>query len=122
MNFILLKKKALAQGIGANTVTPTGNVGGSAGATTLTSCQIPSHGHNLTATQISNVVYRSSMCTMSGGNLGMCGGGGLRTSQAVTAANTGGGQSHSHNLSANFTGSANSVLQPGLVLNYIIKT
>jgi hypothetical protein len=36
--------------------------------------------------------------------------------------NTGGGQSHSHNLSANFTGTANSVLQPGLVLNYIIKT
>jgi hypothetical protein len=36
--------------------------------------------------------------------------------------NTGGGQSHSHNLSANFVGSANSVLQPYLVLIYIIKT
>ena len=35
---------------------------------------------------------------------------------------TGGGQSHDHTLSANFVGSANSVLQPGLVLNYIIKT
>ncbi len=35
---------------------------------------------------------------------------------------TGGGQSHNHNLSANFTGSANSVLQPYLVLIYIIKT
>ena len=35
---------------------------------------------------------------------------------------TGGGQSHDHTLSANFSGSANSVLQPGLVLNYIIKT
>ena len=36
--------------------------------------------------------------------------------------NTGGGSSHDHNLSANFTGSANSVLQPYLVLIYIIKT
>jgi len=36
--------------------------------------------------------------------------------------NTGGGQSHDHNLSANFSGSANSVLQPYLVLIYIIKT
>jgi hypothetical protein len=39
-----------------------------------------------------------------------------------TSGSTGGGQSHDHTLSANFTGSANSVLQPGLVLNYIIKT
>jgi len=36
--------------------------------------------------------------------------------------NTGGGQSHDHTLSANFVGSANSVLQPYLVLVYIIKT
>jgi len=42
-------------------------------------------------------------------------------SQMNTGA-TGGGQSHSHNLSANFVGSANSVLQPYLVLIYIIKT
>jgi len=41
---------------------------------------------------------------------------------SITTSNTGGGQSHSHNLSANFTGSANSVLQPFLVLIYIIKT
>ena len=36
--------------------------------------------------------------------------------------NTGGGSSHDHTLSANFSGSANSVLQPYLVLIYIIKT
>ena len=36
--------------------------------------------------------------------------------------NAGGGQSHDHTLSANFSGSANSVLQPYLVLIYIIKT
>ena len=39
-----------------------------------------------------------------------------------TTGNTGGGQSHDHTLSANFIGSANSVLSPYLVLIYIIKT
>jgi hypothetical protein len=48
--------------------------------------------------------------------LGGAGGGSSNT------ANTGGGQSHDHTLSANFSGSANSVLQPYLVLIYIIKT
>jgi len=47
-------------------------------------------------------------------------GGGTPTSYSTT--NTGGGQSHDHTLSANFSGSANSVLQPYLVLIYIIKT
>ena len=42
--------------------------------------------------------------------------------QTVNVSNTGGGQSHDHTLSANFSGSANSVLQPYLVLIYIIKT
>ena len=36
--------------------------------------------------------------------------------------NTGGGQSHDHNLSANFVGSSVSTLSPYLVLIYIIKT
>jgi hypothetical protein len=40
----------------------------------------------------------------------------------ASTSNTGGGQSHDHTLSANFVGSANSVLQPYLVLIYIIKT
>jgi microcystin-dependent protein len=96
--------KSLAQAIGANTVTPTGNIGGSTGSTTLTTQQIPSHNHS-----------------------GGAGGGASFDTTQTTAANmntgsTGGGQSHNHTLSANFTGSANSVLQPGLVLNYIIKT
>ena len=43
-------------------------------------------------------------------------------SPSVTTSGTGGGQGHDHNLSANFSGSANSVLQPYLVLIYIIKT
>ena len=40
----------------------------------------------------------------------------------MSTGSTGGGQSHDHTLSANFSGSANSVLQPYLVLIYIIKT
>jgi hypothetical protein len=41
---------------------------------------------------------------------------------AFSSGNTGGGQSHSHTLSANFVGSATSSLPPYLVLIYIIKT
>jgi hypothetical protein len=40
----------------------------------------------------------------------------------ISTANTGGGQSHDHTLSANFVGSSTSTLQPYLVLIYIIKT
>jgi hypothetical protein len=35
---------------------------------------------------------------------------------------TGGGGGHSHNMSANFTGDATSVIQPYLAVIYIIKT
>jgi microcystin-dependent protein len=105
--------KALAAAIGANTVTPTGNIAGSTGATTLTSAQIPSHSHTLAV----------------GAQAGEAQGTGRYQPQftqnvasTATTSNTGGGQSHDHTLSANFSGTANSVLQPGLVLNYIIKT
>ena len=104
--------KALAQAIGANTVTPTGNISGSTGATTLTTDQIASHSHNVP--------------TKTGGEfpgtVGLFNGGSQGTSTSIGTTNAGSGQSHDHTLSANFSGSANSVLQPGLVLNYIIKT
>jgi microcystin-dependent protein len=100
--------KALAQAIGANTVTPTGNIAGSTGATTLSTAQLASHAHSGAAMGMSaaTVTDINPVGTNAMGNTGTAGG----------------GQSHDHNLSANFTGSANSVLQPGLVLNYIIKT
>jgi microcystin-dependent protein len=98
--------KSLAQAIGANTVTPTGNIAGSTGATTLTTCQIPSHSHSTVGPGGGGQPGACSTSYSGGGNTG----------------SAGGGQSHDHTLSANFTGSANSVLQPGLVLNYIIKT
>jgi hypothetical protein len=57
----------------------------------------------------------------------MCDGGGfvfspMAMTGTVTTSNTGGGSSHTHNLSANYVGSSASILQPYLVLIYIIKT
>jgi microcystin-dependent protein len=97
--------KSLAQTGGANTVTPTGNISGSTGSTTLTTTQIPSHLH-------------------SGGAMGAISSGQCMSVPAsnMNTGSTGGGQSPDHTLSANFSGSANSVLQPYLVLIYIIKT
>jgi len=102
--------KSLAQAVGANTVTPTGNVGGNAASTTLATTQIPSHTH------VQNT-------TSSGPKQGM--GDGFppdATAGAMTTGATGGAQGHTHTISGTFTGSASSVLQPSLVLNYIIKT
>ena len=99
--------KTLAQGIGANTVTPTGNVGGNAASTTLATTQIPSHTHTMTGAGAVGGFFSDMMSQGPTGN---------------TTGATGGAQGHTHSLTATFTGSANSVLQPGLVLNYIIKT
>jgi len=105
--------KSLAQTGGANTVTPTGNIGGSVAATTLTSCQIPSHSHGLSRTTCPPLSCNATSRIPYGGT---------NNAPSFTTNNTGGGGSHTHNLSANFTGSASSVLQPYLVLIYIIKT
>ena len=99
--------KNLAQTGGANTVTGTGNVGGNSGNTTLSTAQIPSHTHQ---SRIPN-----SQASGFGGD-----GPGNRTTG--TSGSTGGGGAHAHGLSATFTGTTTSVLQPYLVLIYIIKT
>jgi microcystin-dependent protein len=106
--------KALAQSIGANTVTPSGNIGGSVAATTLSTAQIPSHTHQAPTTFDP---YLGSEGSAGFRQIGPY----IQMTNLATQA-SGSGQSHSHNLSANFSGTANSVLQPGLVLNYIIKT
>jgi microcystin-dependent protein len=98
--------KSFATTGGANTVTPTGNIAGSTGSTTLTTQQIPSHSHCAAVAGCTYAFNRSP-----------CG----AINRMVSGA-TGGGQSHNHTLSANFAGSANSVLQPYLTLMYIIKT
>ena len=93
----------------------TGNISGSTGSTTLTTQQIASHTHAL---RVAGNMGSNTIITACGG---------LAFPNTIsndrdTLSNTGGGQSHDHSLSANFSGSANSVLQPYLVLIYIIKT
>ena len=98
---------------GANTVTSTGNVGGSTANATLSEAQLASHDH----TQF------PSRDGFGGGTLVA----GIRRTDASTTftpstQNAGSGSGHSHNMSANFTGDATSVVQPYLTVIYIIKT
>ena len=97
--------KALASTGGANTVTSTGNVGGSTANATLSTPQLASHSHSSGANP--------------GGGYSNDGGPEGRNSNTGSSGSGGG---HSHNMSANFSGDATSVLQPYLTIMYIIKT
>ena len=100
--------KAVASTGGANTVTPTGNIAGSTANATLSTAQLASHTHpgSLTANaedfQQNEAPQRPRSPTQTGA--------------------AGSGQGHSHNMSANFSGDAASVLQPYLTIMYVIKT
>jgi microcystin-dependent protein len=104
--------KALASTGGANTVTSTGNVGGSTANATLSTAQLASHSHQ-TGITTSNPGGMSMQIVQSSG--------GVNPAPNNTG-NTGSGQGHSHNMSATFSGDATSVLQPYLTVIYIIKT
>ena len=102
--------KAIGSTGGANTVTSTGNVGGSTANATLSTGQLASHSHpqgrgnpGFLRNTMAHPVY------LSGGGPGNTG-------------STGSGQGHSHNMSATFSGDATSVVQPYLTVIYIIKT
>jgi microcystin-dependent protein len=101
---------------GANTVTPTGNVAGSTANATLTTAQLASHSH---AIQGVNSGGSSGSFQISAS---MSSSAAESAFPSITIPATGSGQGHSHNMSANFAGDANSVLQPFLTLIYIIKT
>ena len=104
--------KALASTGGADTVTSTGNVGGTTANTSLTTNQIASHNHQLYNpgpnpqgnAAVSNLQYNAN------------------PGSVLTPTNSGNGAAHQHNMSANFSGDATSVLQPYLTTLYIIKT
>jgi len=104
--------KALASTGGANTVTNSGNIGGSTANRTLSSPQLASHNHPLGMTPQGRKdpppQPPASHTTGAGGS--------------HNSGNSGSGGGHSHNLSANFSGSATSVIQPYLTIMYIIKT
>ena len=105
--------KALASTGGANTVQSTGNVGGSTANATLSTPQLASHSHS---------VPRSNP---PGGNSPGVATGQFYNGNAAgnfSTGNSGSGGTHSHNMSATFTGDSTSVLQPYLAIIYIIKT
>ena len=101
--------KALASTGGANTVTSTGNVGGSTANATLSTAQLASHSHPGGGNSYGNW---SSQSFPGGGKL----------FNPASTGSAGSGSGHSHNMSANFTGDATSVIQPYLAVTYIIKT
>ena len=97
--------KALASTGGANTVTSTGNVGGSTANASITTGQLAAHTHG---------------CAVRGPQASS----GPGKTEAIngSTSSTGSDEGHSHNMSANFAGDATSVLQPYLAIIYIIKT
>ncbi len=100
---------ALASSGGANTVTATGNVGGSTANATLSTAQLASHSHTFNCGEQNNLV------TTMGARF-------LNTAQVGNTANSGSGSGHDHNMSATFAGDATSVVQPYLTILYVIKT
>jgi microcystin-dependent protein len=103
--------KALASTGGANTVSSSGNVGGSTANATLSTAQLASHSHSagFSPLKIGALFDNNPYYNAYGGN------------QPSTGA-AGSGSGHSHNMSATFSGDATSVLQPYIALIYIIKT
>jgi microcystin-dependent protein len=102
--------KNVASTGGANTVTATGNVGGSTANASLSTPQLASHSHPGGGNTTSGPANPHNIPP--GNNYFSPGGTG----------STGSGGGHSHNMSANFSGDANSVVQPYLTVMYIIKT
>ena len=104
--------KALASTGGANTVTSTGNVGGSTANATLTTAQLASHSHGIAP--LNNGGSQSGEVTRPDNSENI--------NSNPNTNNTGSGTGHSHNMSATFSGDATSVVQPYLTVIYIIKT
>jgi len=96
---------------GANTVSSTGNVGGSTANATLSTPQLASHNHNSTARLGGGGVQNQALPGTS-----------WQPSNPLPIDSTGSGGGHSHNMSATFSGDATSVVQPYLTVVYIIKT
>ena len=108
--------KALASTGGANTVAAAGTVGGSTANASLSTAQLASHSHVLNTYFIADYPHGShnpDKIAPAEQNPG--------TNNNLVS-NQGSGTGHSHNMSATFSGTATSVLQPYITLIYIIKT
>ena len=98
--------KTLASTGGANTVSSTGNIGGSTANASLSEAQLASHTHTLGAGPSTAGIVNPPNGATAYGN----------------TSNAGSSSGHAHNMSATFSGDATSVVQPYLTLKYIIKT
>lgn len=103
--------KSLASTGGANTVTPTGNISGSTANATLSTAQLASHSHDMRRNENNDFAGAAPSMINS-----------YNTTVSGVVQNTGSSSGHSHNMSANFSGTASSVIQPYLTVIYIIKT
>lgn len=106
---------ALATTGGADSVAAVGNITGNAGNTTIDAPTMASHTHS----GISAPASRRETPPNPAGPYGV---NATYSYSSSSAGNAGGGGAHTHTLSANFTGGTDSVLQPYLVVMYIIKT
>jgi microcystin-dependent protein len=100
---------ALASTGGANTVSATGNVGGSTANATLSEAQLAAHTHTTSAGPVS-IQYHKGPANAN------------RLNSPGSSGSSGSGTGHSHNMSATFSGDATSVVQPYLTILYVIKT
>jgi len=105
---------------GANTITSTGNVGGSTANASLSESQLASHKHTFGTINKNNPSYGAKPMVLNGDGQGARQD--TNTWFQNNMNNTGSGSGHSHNMSASFTGDATSVVQPYLTVVYIIKT
>ena len=105
--------KALASTGGANTVTSTGNVGGSTANATLSESQLASHSHGINASNPQSPFVGAGLHVGFPATI---------NNATKNSRNAGSGSGHSHNMSATFSGDATSVIQPYLTVIYIIKT
>jgi len=105
--------KAVGSTGGANTVAKTGNISGSTANATVSTPQLASHSHSQ-----ASVFNPPSQVHLYSNPYNF----GEQGDAPNNLGNTGGGGSHSHNMSANFSGDATSVVQPYLTVIYIIKT
>jgi microcystin-dependent protein len=105
--------KALASTGGANTVAASGTVGGTTANASLSEAQLGSHSHPFGWQNPgpSNNDGKTGSGNVKGG-----------PSNAQYTGSSGSGTGHTHNMSATFSGTASSVVQPYLTLLYIIKT
>ncbi len=107
--------KNLASTGGANTVSSTGNVGGSTANATLSTAQLASHSHSITT----GGPWQNSPPAMTFLDLANKS---PYNPSSVGTNNAGSDGGHSHNMSATFSGDATSVVQPYLTVMYVIKT